>query len=88
MTAPKLQATFREEAGRLLFTGFGKDSPAQAAGLKTGDALLALDGRPAGALEDVKLMLFTKQQGDILLVTVARKRFLLGEKVMTVEVRL
>jgi S1-C subfamily serine protease len=65
-----------------------QDNPARKAGIKADDALLALDGVPAGTIEDVKLALYLKSKGDSILVTVARKRFLFGEKVMTVEVKL
>lgn len=88
MTAPKLMATFMEKEKRLVFQDFVQDSPAKKAGIKADDALLALDGVPAGTIEDVKLALYLKSKGDSILVTVARKRFLFGEKVMTVEVKL
>ncbi len=88
MSAPKLMATFQEEGDRLLVRDFVKESPAKAAGVRAGDALLALDGLPVAGIQDVKLALHFKQKGDSILLTVARKRFLLGEKVMTFEVKL
>jgi S1-C subfamily serine protease len=88
MTAPRLLATFKEEGGRFVFTDFVDASPAKAAGIRTGDALLALDGVPVFTIEEIKLALFYKSKGDTILATVARQRFLLGEKVMTVEVKL
>jgi uncharacterized iron-regulated protein len=88
LTAPKLMATFKEEGTRLLFSDFAKDSPAKQAGVEAGDALIALDGLPVEALADIKLALHYKNPGDLILVTVARKRFLFGEKVMTLEVKL
>lgn len=88
MTAPKLLATFREEDRRLVFSEFAQDSPALAAGLRPGDAVLFVDGRPAGTLQDIKLALYARAKGEVMLITIARKRFLLGEKVMTVEVKL
>jgi aminopeptidase N len=88
MTAPKLLATFKEAGMRLVINDFVNESPAKAAGLRAGDALIALDGVPVSTVQEVKLALHYKNKGDTLLVTVARKRFLLGEKVMTVEVKL
>lgn len=88
MSAPKFMATFKEKDKRLLFVDFVGDSPAKKAGLKADDALLALDGVSVGTVEDIKLALYFKRKGDTILVTVARKRFLIGEKVMTVEVKL
>jgi uncharacterized iron-regulated protein len=88
MTAPKLLATFKEADQRLVINDFVNESPAKAAGLRTGDAVIAIDGAPVSTVQDVKLILHYKSKGDTLLMTVARKRFLLGEKVMTVEVKL
>jgi len=88
LTAPKLMASFKEEKKRLIFSGFSKDGPAQNAGLRSGDALIAVDGVPVADLQGLKLALFYKKKGDVMLVTVERQRFLLGEKVMTVEVKL
>jgi uncharacterized iron-regulated protein len=88
MIAPRLLATFKEEGGRFVFTDFVDASPAKAAGIRTGDALIALDGVPVGTIQDIRLLLFYKSTGDTVLATVARQRFLLGEKVMTVEVKL
>lgn len=88
LTAPKLMATFTDAEDRLVFRDFVKESPAKQAGIRAGDALLALDGVPVGKVEDVKRALHYKSKGDSILVTVARKRFLLGEKVLTVEVKL
>jgi len=88
MTAPRLLATFKETDKRIVINDFVHDSPAKAAGLKAGDALIALDGVPVSTLQEVKLALYYKHKGDTLLMTVARRRFLLGEKVMTVEVKL
>ncbi len=88
MTSPKLMATFRETGGKVVIMDFVNDSPARKAGLRSGDAVIAVDGTPVTALKDVKLALYFKQPGDKMLVTVERKRFLLGEKVMTVEVQL
>ncbi|MDA8098505.1 MAG: ChaN family lipoprotein [Nitrospiraceae bacterium] len=88
LIAPRLLATFKEVEKRPVISDFVKGSPAGQAGLKAGDAVIALDGAPVATVEDIKLALFAKSKGDTLLVTVARKRFLFGEKVMTVEVKL
>jgi uncharacterized iron-regulated protein len=87
-TSPRLKATFKEEGGRLRFTGFVKDSPAKTAGLRTGDVLVSLDGAEVKALQDVKLALFYKKKGDIIRVGVVRKRFLLGERELVLDVKL
>lgn len=88
MTAPKLLATFKEEKGRLLINDFVQESPARAAGLRSEDVIIALDGVPVTSLQDVKLALFYKDKGDTMKIKVVRKRFLLGEKEMEFEVKL
>jgi aminopeptidase N len=88
MTAPKLLATFKEDKGRLLINDFVQESPAKAAGLKAGDAIVSLDGVPVTSVQDVKVALFYKDKGDIMKIKVIRKRFLLGEREMEFEVKL
>lgn len=88
LTAPRLKVSLKEEGERLIVTDFAKDSPAKTAGLRKGDALIAVDGKPVGAVMDLKLALHYKNKGDVILVTVERKRFLFGEQVMTYEVKL
>ncbi len=87
-TAPKLMAMLKEEETRLVVTDLAKEGPARTAGIEAGDVLIALDGVPVASLQDLKLALFYRKPGDVLLVTVERKRFLFGAKVMTLEVTL
>jgi len=88
MTAPKLMATFKEEKGRIVFNDFVKESPARAAGIRADDLLISLDGVPVKTISDIRTALFFKNKGDIMKVTVVRKRFLLGEKELEFEVKL
>jgi len=88
MTAPKLLATFKEDKGKLLINDFVPESPARAAGLRSGDEIVSLDGVPVASLQDIKLALFYKDKGDRMKIKVVRKRFLLGEKTMEFEVKL
>jgi uncharacterized iron-regulated protein len=88
MTAPKLLATFKEDKGRLLINDFVQESPAKAAGLRSGDVIISLDGVPVTSVQDIKLALFYKDKGDIMKIKVIRKRFLLGDKEMEFEVKL
>ena len=51
---------------------FTPDSAAPSVGLKTGDLIKTLDGHPTPAFVDVKLMLWRKTAGDVVLVTITR----------------
>ncbi len=83
VAAPRLMTMFREEGGKLTVTGFSKGSPAEKAGLKSGDEVLSADGEPVKDVGDLKLLLFFKKAGDTVTVKALRKRFLLGEKEKT-----
>ncbi len=87
-TAPRLQATFREQKGRVILNDFVKDSPARKAGLRADDVVIGLDGVPVKGLQDLKIGLYLKRPGDKIRVTVERKRFLFGVTVMSFEVQL
>jgi predicted metalloprotease with PDZ domain len=88
LTAPRLLATFKEDKGRVVINDFVQESPAKAAGLRSGDGIISLDGVPVTSLQDIKEALFYKDKGDIIKIKVSRKRFLLGEKEMEFEVKL
>lgn len=87
-TAPKILTVLKEDGGKVTITGFSKGSPAEKAGLKTRDVILAADGEPVKDMGDIKLVLFFKKSGDSLTVKAVRKRFLLGDKEMTFEIKL
>jgi predicted metalloprotease with PDZ domain len=88
MTAPRLLVTFKEDKGRFVINDFVQESPAKAAGLRSGDVIVSLDGVPATSLRNIKAALFYKDKGDIMKIKAIRKRFLLGEKEMEFEVKL
>jgi len=88
VTAPKLMVILKETSGTVSITGFGKDSVAQKAGMRIGDAIVALDKADVHSIEDIKLALQFKNREEPLRVTVKRKRFLLGDKEMIIEVKL
>lgn len=87
-TAPKILTALKEDGGKLSITGFSKGSPAEKAGLKTRDVILSADGEPVKDMGDLKRVLFYKKSGDTLTVKAVRKRFLLGDKEMTFEIKL
>jgi aminopeptidase N len=88
VTAPKLMVALKESDGKVVIVDLPKDSVARQAGLKTGDTIMSLDGATVRTAVDVKMELFYKKRDDDITVKVARKRFLLGEKIMEFVVRL
>ncbi|MEW6674407.1 MAG: PDZ domain-containing protein [Nitrospirota bacterium] len=59
---------------------FPLDSVSEKAGLKKNDIILSLDGFNIEAIDDIKIFLLDKKQGDTIKVRVLRKKILLGEK--------
>ncbi len=88
VTSPKLMVMLREEKDGLTVTGFPRHSVSDKAGLRKGDRIAALDGVKVREMQDIQIALFYKKKGDTIKVTVLRKRFLLGEREIDVEVTL
>ncbi|MCL5023281.1 MAG: ChaN family lipoprotein [Nitrospirae bacterium] len=88
LRAPKLMAILKAEGGKVTITGFPEGSVSEKAGLTTGDVIVSLDGEKVGSVEDIRIFLFYKKQGDTIRVTVLRKRFLFGERELSVQVTL
>ena len=53
-------------------SGFSQDSAAKAAGIETGDKLRSMDGRTISSYPDVKLALWSKAPGAVVIVEVER----------------
>jgi aminopeptidase N len=88
MTAPRLMVALEELAGRVIVKDLPADSVSRKAGIKTGDAILSIDGLPVLTSDDVKIALFYKKKDESVSVKVVRKRFLLGDKEIEIEVKL
>ncbi|HEY6011309.1 MAG TPA: ChaN family lipoprotein, partial [Nitrospirota bacterium] len=88
VSAPRLMVMLKEDAGRVLITALSEGGAARKAGIRSGDALVSLDGAPIGRMEDVKIALFYKKHEETIRVKVIRKRFLLGDKEMEFDVKL
>jgi uncharacterized iron-regulated protein len=59
-------------------SGFDETSGASKAGVKSGDRLLTIDGRPIASYADIRISLLDKTVGEKVEVEVERKRLLLG----------
>nr|MBF0223278.1 ChaN family lipoprotein [Desulfobulbaceae bacterium] len=76
------------ENEQIVIEKISPQSPAEKAGITTGDILLALDGELVNSVEDVKVFMMTKKVGDKLLLTVQRDRFFLDDKKIDIEMQL
>ncbi len=88
ISAPKLMVLLEEKDGSVNIVGFPKESVSKKAGLKTGDTIIAMDGENIEKVADVKLELYYKEKDDTVSVKVRRKRLLLEDKELEVEVKL
>ncbi|HET8700674.1 MAG TPA: ChaN family lipoprotein [Nitrococcus sp.] len=61
-----------DKAGHVIVHGFTADSPAQAAGVKTGDRLLAIDNQPVQSVSDVRVALWDRSPGDVMHLRIQR----------------
>ena len=70
----QLGALFNDRHGKLSIEQVMPHSVAQASGLKDGDIILAFDGRAVKTIEDLRLELFFKHEGDVATLRVSRKK--------------
>lgn len=87
-TAPKLMAVLKVENNRVYVAELPAESVAKKAGVRAGDMILALDNENVQSVEDIKLLLFYKKQGEAVKVNVLRKGFFGREKKMQFDVKL
>jgi aminopeptidase N len=86
--SPKLGVLLKEEDGKVWVEEFLPGSIAFRAGLKKGDTIVSVDDWKVESVEDVKIALFDKKEGDKINVKVVRKRFLFGKKVIEFNITL
>ncbi len=76
----KLGIIARESDGMVSIDTFSPDSAAAKAGLEKGDVITSVDSRKIHTVDDIKIALFGKEQGQTASVKVVRKRFLFGTR--------
>ncbi|MEW6003604.1 MAG: ChaN family lipoprotein, partial [Nitrospirota bacterium] len=77
---PKLGVILKEFDSGVTIKGFQPDSIAKKAGLRKDDILVSLDNSEIEAIEDVRIFMFDKKEGESVKIKVLRKRFLFGER--------
>jgi uncharacterized iron-regulated protein len=65
-----------------------KKGGAEQAGIKENDIIIVVDDEPIERSEDVKIAMLYKEKSDSVLVKIKRKQFLLGDKILEIEVPL
>lgn len=72
----------------VLVTGLAPNGPAQKAGIREKDVIVAIDGEQTSTVEDIKIIMLDKKRGETIKVRLRRNRFLLGDKELTLVVQL
>jgi uncharacterized iron-regulated protein len=86
--AGKLGVSILDGANNLYISGFSSGSAAQTAGIDVGDHILALNGVKTSNMMELKAMMFDKQPGDRVQVTVSRDGVKGSNKEMQFDIRL
>lgn len=77
-----------EDEEGVLVTALNPQGQAKEAGIKEKDIILAIDSEPVNDMEDVKIAMLYKDESDAVMVRVRRKQFLMGNRIMEIEVNL
>ncbi|MGQ9499374.1 MAG: ChaN family lipoprotein [Dissulfurimicrobium sp.] len=80
----RLGISLDDKDSRLTIKDVMPGSVAQACGLRSGDVILAIDGRPLKTIEDLKLELFFKDKDSKVQLHIIRKRKLLKDEIIDV----
>ena len=72
--SPKLQVLLKKDKSGVVIEKVMKDGPAQKAGLKDGDVITAIDSKIITDIDDIKILLLSKQRGGSVKISVQRKQ--------------
>ena len=70
---PRLGVQGSADAGNCVITAIFPGMPAERAGLKEGDVITAVDGRPINTFDELQRIVFHKESGDRLKLSVSRE---------------
>lgn len=85
--ALKLGVFLKEKDNRVKIVELLPGSVAEKAGFKEGDILVSMDDWKIEDVEDVRIFLVVKKQGETIKINILRKKFLFGEKEIELTVR-
>jgi uncharacterized iron-regulated protein len=71
--APMMGVVLREADGKVMVDKLTPHGMAGKSGVKAGDMILTLDGRPIPSIEELKIILFFKKKGETVTVGLKRK---------------
>lgn len=83
---PMLGVLLEEKDSSVLIKSLSPHGKAKEAGFKENDRIVAIDKNPIASLEDVKITMLYKKMGDKATFRIKRKRAMLGDKIMNIEV--
>lgn len=86
--SPKIGVMLAEKDAGVTIVNLAPDGAAQKANLEKDDVVLAIDGQDVKTVEDIKISLLYKEQGQTINVKVLRPVFLLPDAVLEFEVTL
>jgi uncharacterized iron-regulated protein len=78
----------KEENGKVVVDKLSPHGMAGKSGVKAGDIILALDGRPTNSIEELKIILFFKKHGEKVVAKLQRARKLWPDHELEIEVPL
>lgn len=84
---PMIGVMLEDTENGLLVTGLAEQGKAQEAGIRKDDIILGIDNEPVQKMEDLKIIMFFKNKGDSLQVSIKRKGFW-SDTVMTLPITL
>ncbi|MDH4230828.1 MAG: ChaN family lipoprotein [Nitrospirota bacterium] len=76
--SPKLGVLLREEDSKVIISQLVPQSISEKAGLKEDDVIISLDDTTVESVEDMRIFLLFKKEGDEVTVKISRKRFFFG----------
>jgi C-terminal processing protease CtpA/Prc len=79
---PQAGATAAASSAGVVVVGLDSESPAMQSGLRSGDVVIRLDGRPVDTLAQLQIEMLTKQPGETVMLDVVR-----GNEVLRIPVK-